>query len=204
MFKLFIIFGVIIVVSVAVFLVFFAGKPNLKEYEYLREPQIRMMQNQKMITIEVKGDPNEVGKKEIRHLFKTFYQLKSKTKGLSMSALRGRWPNPVNTPKNEWIGIYGLPVPDSVQEMPAHNENTGFQVTLEVWEYGAIAEILHIGPYSDEQPTIQRLHTFIEENGYEWIEGGHEEEYLKGPGMFFKGNPKNYYTIIRQRIKKKS
>jgi hypothetical protein len=124
MFKLFIIFGVIIVVSVAVFLVFFAGKPNLKEYEYLREPQIRMMQNQKMITIEVKGDPNEVGKKEIRHLFKTFYQLKSKTKGLSMSALRGRWPNPVNTPKNEWIGIYGLPVPDSVQEMPAHNENT--------------------------------------------------------------------------------
>lgn len=204
MFKLILIIGAIIVVSIAAYFVFFAGRPNLKEYEYLREPHIRTMGDQKMITITVKGDPNEVGRKGIRHLFKTFYQLKGKTKGLTMSALRGRWPNPVDTPKTEWIGIYGLPVPDSVQELPAQNKDAGFQVTLEVWEYGEVAEILHIGPYSEEPPTIQRLHEFIEENGYEWIEGEHEEEYLKGPGMFFKGNPKNYYTIIRHRIKKKS
>ena len=202
MFKIILIVGAIILVFVVVFIVFFTGKPNLKEYEYLKEPKIRMMNNQKMITIEIKGDPNEVGKKEIRQLFKTFYKIK--TKGLKMSALRGRWPNSINTPKNEWIGIYGLPVPDSVNELPKQSGNAGFQATLKVWEYGEVAEILHIGSYSDEPPTIQRLHKFIEENGYEWIAGEHEEEYLKGPGMFFKGNPKNYYTIIRHRIKKKT
>ena len=202
MFKIILIVGAIILVFVAVFIVFFTGKPNLKDYEYLKEPKIRMMNNQKMITIEIKGDPNEVGKKEIRQLFKTFYKIK--TKGLKMSALRGRWPNSINTPKNEWIGIYGLPVPDSVNELPKQSGNAGFHTTLKVWEYGEVAEILHIGSYSDEPPTIQRLHKFIEENGYEWIAGEHEEEYLKGPGMFFKGNPKNYYTIIRHRIKKKT
>ena len=202
MFKIILIVGVIIVVFVAVFIVFFTGKPNLKDYEYLKEPKIRMMNNQKMITIEIKGDPNEVGKKEIRQLFKTFYKIK--TKELRMSALRGRWPNPINTPKNEWIGIYGLPVPDSVNELPEQSGNAEFHATLKVWEYGEVAEILHIGPYSDESATIQRLHKFIEENGYGWIAGEHEEEYLKGPGMFFKSNPKNYYTIIRHRIKKKT
>ena len=47
----------------------------------------------------------------------------------------------------------------------------------------------------DATPTIEKIKTFISERGYE-INGDHEEEYLKGPGMFFKGNPKKYRTII--------
>ncbi|MDP2984459.1 MAG: GyrI-like domain-containing protein [Candidatus Latescibacter sp.] len=64
-----------------------------------------------------------------------------------------------------------------------------------------MAEILHIGPYDREEPAITRLTAFIKDKGYS-IVGDHEEEYLKGPGMFSKGNPEKYYTIIRYRVEK--
>jgi hypothetical protein len=65
-----------------------------------------------------------------------------------------------------------------------------------------VAEIFHIGPYSEEPHTIAKLYQFIKDNGYKLV-GAHEEEYLKGPGMFSKGNSAKYQTIIRYRIKKK-
>ena len=55
---------------------------------------------------------------------------------------------------------------------------------------------------SKETPTIEKLKKFIDNNGYKII-GAHEEEYLRGPGMFFKGNPNKYWTIIRYRVEKK-
>ena len=33
------------------------------------------------------------------------------------------------------------------------------------------------------------------------LQGEHEEEYIKGPGMLSKGNPQKYLTIIRYRVK---
>jgi hypothetical protein len=62
-----------------------------------------------------------------------------------------------------------------------------------------VAEILHIGPYDRETPTIDRLKRFIATSGYSII-GEHEEEYLKGPGLLFRGSPKNFHTIIRYRV----
>ncbi|MGB2907684.1 MAG: GyrI-like domain-containing protein [Candidatus Aminicenantaceae bacterium] len=61
--------------------------------------------------------------------------------------------------------------------------------------------VLHIGPYSEEEPTIKRLHQYILAQGYE-IAGPHEEEYLKSPGM---GNipPEEYQTIIRYSVRKR-
>jgi hypothetical protein len=94
-----------------------------------------------------------------------------------------------------------MPVPENVAELPEYEAEPGLTIELTTWEYGEVAEILHIGPYDKEEPTIEKLHTFIEENGYK-IVGLHEEEYLKGPGMFFKGNPEKYYTIIRYQVKK--
>lgn len=85
--------------------------------------------------------------------------------------------------------------------MPAQKKDLEPRVKIEYWEYGQVAEILHIGSYSEESPTIERLHQFIKDSGYK-IVGDHEEEYLKGPGMFFKGNPAKYRTIIRCRVEK--
>ena len=134
-------------------------------------------------------------------LFKTYWKLKKQVEGLENAAPLARWPLGLDTPKDKWVGIYGLPVPDEVEKLP-ESDGEGPEVRLEHWEYGETAEILHVGSYSDETPTIERLHKFIEEQGYA-IAGPHEEEYIKGPGMFFKGNPDKYKTIIRYQVKKK-
>jgi len=118
-----------------------------------------------------------------------------------MSPPLARWPKPFDTPRNEWIGIYGFPVSENVETLPAKKNESDPDVILGYWEYGNVAEILHIGPYSEESHTIEMLYKFIEENGYK-IAGYHEEEYLKGPGWLFKGNPKKYQTIIRYQIEK--
>jgi len=150
------------------------------------------MSRQKMIVVEAKGDPNVVGKDAFGLLFKTFFSLK----GVQMAAPRARWENIATDPKDQWVGFYGLPIPDSVTELPEGVRG----VRIEDWEYGEVAEILHLGPYSEETPTILKLHEFIRESGCE-IAGPHEEEYLKGPGMA--ASPEDFWTIIRYRVKKK-
>jgi effector-binding domain-containing protein len=72
---------------------------------------------------------------------------------------------------------------------------------LATWEYGEVAEILHIGPYSREEPTIKRLIDFVMERGYS-IAGLHEEEYVRGPTMTGPGEPEKYLTIIRYQVRK--
>lgn len=113
-------------------------------------------------------------------------------------APRARWSVAFDAKKEDWIGVYGLPVSDTVRELPAPKKD--LQVKLTTWEYGTVAEILHIGPYSQETPTIEELKSFIAANGYE-ITGDHEEEYLKGPGLW-PTDPHKYYTIIRYRVQK--
>ena len=92
-----------------------------------------------------------------------------------------------------------MPVPESVTSLPASATDSNLDIRLSTWTYGSVAEILHIGPYEQEVPTIKRLEAFIMDQGYSII-GEHEEEYLRGPGMLFV-KPENYYTIIRFRVK---
>jgi hypothetical protein len=48
------------------------------------------------------------------------------------------------------------------------------------WEEGPAAQILHVGPYAAETPTIRRLHAAIVEAGYQ-PHGQHHEIYLNNP-----------------------
>ncbi|MBU2555055.1 MAG: hypothetical protein KKF98_11405 [Bacteroidetes bacterium] len=159
------------------------------------------MKSQKMVVVEAKGDPNVVGGKAFRLLFKTYFKIKGTSKGPKQPAPRARWPRSLDIPKSEWVGFYAMPVPEQTVQLPVYKAETGLKVELTTWEYGDVAEILHIGPYSKEESAIKRLVDFIKEQGYE-IVGNHEEEYIKGPGMFLKGNPEKYITIIRYRVKK--
>lgn len=61
---------------------------------------------------------------------------------------------------------------------------------------GLAAQILHIGPFSEEGPTIARLHAFIKENGYQ-LTGKHREIYLSD---MRKTAPEKLKTIIRQQV----
>jgi effector-binding domain-containing protein len=71
------------------------------------------------------------------------------------------------------------------------------EVKIETWEYGTVAQILHIGAYDQVKEAIDRLHQFITANGYE-IAGPHEEEYQSRP------DAKVIKTLVRYQVKKKS
>ncbi len=193
---------VIFVLVIVVFTLgyFYLKGPDLSKYEYLKDPQLVRIPNQKMLVVEAKGDPNVVGKQAFGLLYQTYFKLKNSSRSLNI-APRARWPLALDTPKEQWIGRFALPVSRTAQLPENFQSPAGFKVELKEWDYGETAEILHIGPYGDEAPTVNRLLAFIKKKGYA-IVGEHEEEYLKGPGMFGPGDPKKYFTIIRYRIKK--
>ena len=178
--------------------------PSLADVGHLRVPRITTLPAQKVLLVVTKGDPNVVGKRAFGRLMGTYFRLKDAPKsGPDFKPPRARWPLDVGTPRSEWIGLYAIPVPQSVTTIPASDSGAGLRVELATWDYGEVAEVLHVGPYAAERPTIERLKQFIEQSGYE-VAGDHEEEYLKGPGMLLRGNPKDYLTIIRYAVRRKA
>lgn len=176
--------------------------PRLEDVKDLLEPRIATLPGQRVLVVEAKGDPTVVGGEAFGLLFKTYFKLKGVPKGPKQPAPRARWPLSLNTAKEQWVGRYAMPVPeDATLPSGAEASPSGLQAQVTTWEYGQVAEILHVGPYGDEEPTIRKLLQFIKNSGYA-ITGEHEEEYLKGPGVFSKGDPEKYLTIVRYRLKK--
>ncbi len=157
------------------------------------EPRLATMPATKMLVVEAKGDPATAAQAAFTKLFSTFFQIP----GARMAPPRVRWIGTREAPRNQWLGLYGLPLPDSVNALPPGTEGA----RIEVWTYGTVAEVLYVGPYEDEAPTILKLHAFIASQGME-IAGPHEEEYLVGPGMGAAA-PANYRTVIRYEVRKR-
>jgi hypothetical protein len=68
------------------------------------------------------------------------------------------------------------------------------RVHFERYDEGSAAQIMHIGPYAIEGPTVARLHAFIEQQGHA-LRGKHHEIYLGDPR---KSAPEKLRTVIRQ------
>ncbi|MBF4482092.1 MAG: GyrI-like domain-containing protein [Dehalococcoides mccartyi] len=163
------------------------------------DPVITDMPAQKMAVVRGKGAPDQVFSKVFPALFGSVYTLKFDLvkKGLEsfkVSCPRARYPDADLVPKGEWIIIAGIPVPENTTSLP--QKEPGTEVKLETWEYGTVAQILHLGSYDREMETVKRLQDFIAENGYE-ITGPHEEEYQSKP------DAKVLKTLIRYQIKKR-
>ncbi len=163
-------------------------------------PRIVEMPAQRVATVTSVGDPNTAAEAELGALFGSVYTLKFAMKksgvgDFKVCGLRARWPDAHLLPKDQWTGQWSLPIPDDITELP--QKTPEIEVCLDTWEYGTVAEILHVGPYSEEGPTVQRLHAFIEESGYE-LAGPHEEEYLTSP------RAKVQKTIIRYVVRPKA
>ena len=80
----------------------------------------------------------------------------------------------------------------AAKSMPAARE-----LRLVTFDEGSAAQVLHVGPYADEGPTIERLHAFIREQGYSFEHPGlrHHEIYLGDPP---RSALEELRTIIRQ------
>ena len=64
------------------------------------------------------------------------------------------------------------------------------------WSEGRCAQVMHIGPYAEEAPTIERLHAAIEAAGLR-LRGRHHEIYLGDPR---RAAPEKLKTILRQPV----
>ncbi|MFX1425925.1 MAG: GyrI-like domain-containing protein [Promethearchaeota archaeon] len=71
------------------------------------------------------------------------------------------------------------------------------KLRLQKYKEGRAAQIMHIGPYSEEGPTVQRVHDLIQKEGgnFHGHKLKHHEIYLSDPR---KANPATMKTVIRQ------
>ncbi|MHB8925491.1 MAG: GyrI-like domain-containing protein [Coriobacteriia bacterium] len=148
-------------------------------------PEITELPALTMAVLHTVGDPTDVGNRVFPALYGAVYPLKFalKKQGVEFKVAppRARWfggPEWATLPRDEWKAAWAIPVPDGTTELKQKDPDT--PVTIETWEYGTVAQVLYIGAYSDETPTIEALHAFIAEEGYEII-GAHEEEYQSRP-----------------------
>jgi len=70
------------------------------------------------------------------------------------------------------------------------------RIRLERFREGLCAQVMHVGPYEDEPPAIEKLHAFIAEHDYP-LRGRHHEIYLSDPKRCA---PDRRKTVIRQPV----
>jgi hypothetical protein len=68
------------------------------------------------------------------------------------------------------------------------------KIRFEAFSEGPSAQIMHIGPFSAEGPTIEKIRNFIKKQGYN-LSGKHHEIYLSDPR---KSAPEKMKTVLRQ------
>jgi hypothetical protein len=199
-----------------------------KEYKFLftasaKQPQVLEVPDLKYLMVDGSGDPNTAPgfSEKIQALYGLAYTMKFMLKKAGAAAveyvvppLSGLWCAEDITAfsagrRDEWRWTLMILQPDAVTpellekakaKLAAKKPAALFagQARLDVLHEGTAVQILHIGSYSAEGPTIARLHDFMEENGYTF-NGRHHEIYLGDPR---RGQPEKLKTIIRQPVKK--
>ena len=163
------------------------------------------------------GDPNTSQEyaEAVRALYALAYALKFKVKksaaGLDymVMPLEGLWwaddfSNFKAGNKDTWKWTMMILQPEVVtaklfaEALPEVEKKKGLaalsKVRFESYHEGLSAQILHIGPYADEEPTVAKLHGFISDGGHQ-LRGKHHEIYLGDPR---KSAPAKLQTVIRQ------
>ena len=86
---------------------------------------------------------------------------------------------------------------EAVAEVQRKKDLPGLaRLRLERYPEGLSVQIMHIGPYAEEAPTIEKLHAFARDQGYR-LRGKHHEVYLSDPR---RTAPDKMKTVIRQPV----
>ena len=157
-------------------------------------PAVRVAKNERMLVINVKGDPDRNGDSAIYVLLEHFFRGATEAEKNAPIRPRVRWLlRSPKVPRAAWMANYALPVSEA---FPVPAQGAAF---IETWPYGLIAEVAYLGPYGNEQATIDSLKQYIADNGFALI-GELEEEYERGRGTLYQGQPQSYKTWLRFRI----
>jgi len=186
--------------------------PSAKEVSVVDVPPMNFLM------IDGAGDPNVSleYQQAMEALFSLSYTLKFRVKKIiradyAVMPLEGLWwtddPGQL-ADKSLWKWTAMIMQPEFVtaelvaEALAEVREKKGFaaldRVRFETYHEGLSAQIMHIGPYDAEEPTIARLHSFIRENGYE-LSGKHHEIYLSDPR---RTAPEKLRTVLRQPVRK--
>ncbi len=101
-----------------------------------------------------------------------------------------RWTMMIMQPSFITPGIIDRAIADVKRKK---NPTAISKLRLEAFSEGRCAQILHIGPFSEEGPTIEKVHQFIDSKSKRT--GKHHEIYLSD---IRKADPSKWKTIIRQ------
>lgn len=169
------------------------------------------------LMIDGKGDPNKAPEyaQAIVALYQLSYAIKFSIKkgkkaiDYAVMPLEGLWwvddmRQFSVEDKSSWKWTAMIMQPDFinsnlVEEMRAEvaekkNPPALAKVRFETFAEGPAAQILHIGPYAAEGPTVVKVHEYIQQSGHE-LRGKHHEIYLKDPR---KSSSEKLQTIVRQ------
>jgi len=189
--------------------------PSAKKFEVVDVPPMNFLM------IDGHGDPNTAQeyKDAVEALYAVAYALKfmsKKEKGVDYGVppSEGLWwvenmEEFTTEDKSAWDWTMMIMQPEWItQEMVEEavkqvekkkNLPALSKLRLETYHEGLAVQILHIGSYDDEAPTIAKMHhEFMPENGYEPA-GKHHEIYLSDPR---KVAPEKLKTILRQPVRK--
>jgi hypothetical protein len=188
--------------------------PSKKEIAIVDVPKMNF------VMIDGTGDPNTSREfsEAIEALYAVSYTLKfmikkgKKAVDYVVMPLEGLWWTDDMTQfsqdnKNIWKWTVMIMQPDFVtrelfkeavkQVEEKKNPPALSKTRFEAFREGLAAQIMYIGPWSAEGPTIEKVHKFIAEKG-RGLTGKHHEIYLSDPR---RSAPEKLKTIIRQPMK---
>lgn len=186
-------------------------KPSAREVEIVDVPQMNFLM------IDGEGDPNtsQEFQDAVEALYSLSYALKFMIKKGSLAIdygvmpLEGLWWADDMSQfsvedKDNWKWTVMVMQPEHVttelfneaveQVRKKKNPAALPKIRSEAFAEGKAAQIMHIGPFSEEGPTVEKLHNFIGESGCK-LSGKHHEVYLSD---IRKAAPEKWKTIIRQ------
>jgi len=185
-------------------------QPSTKEVVTVEVPDMNFLM------VDGKGDPNHSQEyaEAVEVLFQVSYTLKFMVKkgplalDYGVMALEGLWWAEDMSAfsvgdKSSWLWTMMIMQPEfvtaelvkkAIQEVAKKKQPAAIsKLRFEAFAEGKAAQIMHIGPFSEEGPTVEKVHAYIDARGQR--RGKHHEIYLTD---IRKADPAKWRTVIRQ------
>ena len=206
----------------------FDFKKEYKEFYLPKDkPSIVTMPPMNYLAVRGEGDPNEEGgayQQAIGLLYAVAYTIKMSKKGdhriegyfdYVVPPLEGFWKQKgvtgidyAHKEKFQWISVIRLPdfvtkadYDWAVEEATRKKKFDCSAVEYFTYDEGLCVQCMHTGPYDDEPATVERMHRFMQEQGYVLDvtdQRLHHEIYLSDAR---KTAPEKLKTVIRHPIR---
>lgn len=185
-------------------------QPTTKEVVVVDVPELNFLM------VDGKGNPNTSQEyaEAVEVLFQVSYTLKFMVKKGSLAIdygvmpLEGLWWAEDMSAftagdKSNWLWTMMIMQPDfvtsemvekAIQDVTKKKDPAAIsKLRFESYAEGKAAQIMHIGPFSEEGPTVEKVHAYIDIRGQR--RGKHHEIYLTD---IRKADPAKWKTVIRQ------